>query len=265
MTKKLVLILEYHGGNYCGFQLQAGLPTIQGELETALRKLTGRANRVQAAGRTDTGVHARGQVVSFRTDSGLPLSRFVSGLNHYLPGDIAVKAAYQADDSFSVRRDATSREYNYSILNSPTPSPLRRDTAYHVPGFLDIESMNEACRTIVGQHDFASFLTGDGSWLKDTVRTVFRAGMTAEGDTVVFGIEASAFLPHQVRNTAGALIRVGLGKLAVADFRQLLITRTPGLAGPTAPAHGLCLMKVNYSRPMGEKVGELSFSEAIAG
>ncbi len=263
--KKIVLILEYDGRNYHGFQLQAGLPTIQGEMETALGKLTGRKSRVMAASRTDAGVHARGQVASFRTAAELSLSTFVSGLNYYLPDDIAVKAAYQADDSFNVRRDALSREYSYYILNSPTRSPLRAGLAHLVPGFLDIAAMNEASQAIVGRHDFASFVTGDWTGLKDTIRAVYRAKVTADGDMVVFNIEANSFLPHQVRNTVGVLLREGLGWVGVGEFQRIAAARTPGLAGPTAPAHGLCLMRVNYPRPIRETEATLSFSGVAAG
>jgi len=124
-TTKIVLIMEYDGTRYHGLQLQTNLPTIQGEIEKALWKLTGERIRVMAASRTDAGVHAKGQVVSFRTKSPLPPQTFVNGLNYYLPGDIAIKAAYRVDDSFNVRRDAISREYNYYILNSVTRSPIR--------------------------------------------------------------------------------------------------------------------------------------------
>ena len=117
IATKIVLVMEYDGTCYHGFQLQAKLPTIQGETEKAVQKLTGEKRRIMAASRTDAGVHAKGQVASFRTGSNLPVSTFVKGLNHYLPGDIAVKAAYRVDDSFNVRRDAVSREYNYYILN----------------------------------------------------------------------------------------------------------------------------------------------------
>ena len=126
-TIKIVLIMEYDGKHYHGFQLQATLPTIQEEVEKALRKLTGEKTRVMSASRTDAGVHAKGQVVSFRTKSPLPPQTFVNGLNYYLPEDVAVKAAYRVDDSFNVRRDAVSREYNYYILNSLTRSPLREN------------------------------------------------------------------------------------------------------------------------------------------
>ena len=138
---RIVLTVEYDGTSYHGFQLQANQPTIQGEIEEALRKLTGEKSRVAAASRTDAGVHARGQVVSFRTRSSLPAPTFVKGLNHYLAGDIAVKEAFKVSDSFNVRRDATSREYNYYILNSPTRSPIRRGFTYLVPGRLDIRVM----------------------------------------------------------------------------------------------------------------------------
>ena len=121
---RIALVLEYDGTNYHGSQLQAGMPTIQGEVEKALYKLTGESTRIKAAGRTDAGVHARGQVISFRTESALPLKSFIDGLNHYLPEDIAVKEAFHADSSFDVRRDAVSREYKYYILNSLTRSPM---------------------------------------------------------------------------------------------------------------------------------------------
>jgi tRNA pseudouridine38-40 synthase len=250
---KVVLIMEYDGTNYHGFQLQANLPTIQGETEKALRKLTGERTRVMAASRTDAGVHARGQVVSFRTDSSLPPATFVSGLNYYLPHGIAVKVAYRVDDSFNVRRDAISREYSYYILNSLTRSPLRAGFTYLVTGHLDIGAMSQACLTLVGRHDFASFTTGDGVRLRNTVRTVYRAEVVADGELLVFGMVANSFLPHQVRNTVGALIRVGLGWMDVDQFHGIAEAKSPGLAGPTAPANGLCLMRVNYSRSFEER------------
>jgi tRNA pseudouridine38-40 synthase len=247
-----VLIMEYDGTRYHGFQLQANLDTIQGETEKALWKLTGERTRVAAASRTDAGVHAKGQVASFRTKSSLPPATFVSGLNHYLPGDIAVKAAYRVRDSFNARREAVSREYSYRILNSPTRSPLRQNSTYLVTNRLNIEAINQACQNLIGRHDFASFMTSDGGRLKNTVRTAHRAEAVAEGELVIFDMVANSFLPHQVRNTVGALIRVGLGGMSVSEFGNILAAKTPGLAGPTAPANGLCLMRINYTRPFGE-------------
>jgi len=249
-TTKILLIMEYDGSRYHGFQWQDGLPSIQGEVEKALTKLTGEKRRVMSASRTDAGVHAKGQVVSFRTGSALSTHSFVGGLNYYLPADIAVKAAYRVDDNFNVRREAVSREYSYYILNSPTRSPIRKGFAYLVAGPLDIEAMSQACQALVGEHDFASFAGRNGASVKSTVRRVFRAEVDRDGELVIFNIAANSFLLHQVRNTVGALIRVGLGKMNLDEFHSILEAREPALAGPTAPACGLCLDRVNYPGPL---------------
>jgi len=253
-TTRITLVVEYDGTHYHGFQLQAGLPTIQEEMEKALRKLTGERIRVMAASRTDAGVHARGQVVAFSTGSALPPEKFVSGLNYYLPRDIAVKAAHRVADSFNVRRSALSREYNYYILNSLTRSPLEQGRSYLVAGRLDIGTMNRACQALVGVHDFASF-GSSGVEIGKTVRRVYQTGVERDKEVVIFNIVANSFLTHQVRNTVGALIRVGLGKMQLGEFHNVIEARKPGLAGPAAPARGLCLMRVNYARPF---EGELS-------
>ena len=250
---KLVLVVEYNGTRYHGSQLQAGLPTIQGEMEKALEKLTAEKIRVMTASRTDSGVHARGQVVSFRTASPLPPQTFIKGLNYYLPGDIAVKAAHRVPDAFNVRRHAVSREYHYHILNSRTRSPLREGFAYRLAGNLDIEVMNQACQALIGEHDFASFTSGLGVESKSTVRRVQRAEMSREGELAVFNIVANAFLHHQVRNTIGALIRVGLGKMNCDQFYSIMDMKKLGLAGPMAPAGGLCLTRVSYPHPFKEE------------
>ncbi len=253
-TTQIVLVVEYDGTRYHGFQLQASLPTIQGEIEKALQKLTGERIRVMAASRTDAGVHARGQVVSFRIRLSHSLQTFVNGLNFYLPKDIAVKAAHRVKDSFSARRGAISREYNYYILNSLTRSPLREDFSYLVTGHLDIGAMNQACQAIIGEHDFASFTSGIGLGRKSTVRRVYRAAMGKDGNLVVFNMVANSFLAHQVRNTVGALIRVGLGKMNRDEFYSIMKAKEPGLARPTAPGCGLYLIQVNYPHPFEEEI-----------
>jgi tRNA pseudouridine38-40 synthase len=250
---KMVLVVEYNGNKYYGFQLQAGLPTIQGEVEKALEKLTGEQVRVIAASRTDTGVHARGQVVCFRTQSILPPKTFISGLNYYLPRDIAVRAAYKADDSFNVRSHAVSREYSYYILNSPTRSPMLDDFSFLVTGEMDIAVMNQAAKALVGEHDFAPFASSLGVQIKNTRRRVYQANFERDGELVIFNMVANSFLPHQVRNTVGALIRVGLGRMTVEEFHSIMNEKKHGLAGPAAPACGLCLMKVNYRRHFEEE------------
>jgi len=247
---KFILLIEYDGTQYYGFQWQVGLPTIQSELEQAIRQFCGQSSRVMAASRTDAGVHAQGQVVSFWAKSTLDTMTLVRALNYYLPGDIAVKVAYRASDDFNVRRDALSREYRYYILNSNTRSPFHRTFALFMPKMLDIQAMNEACQFIQGEHDFASFASSlDGN--KSTLRNVYEAGIEKKGDFTVFRIVASSFLPHQVRSTVGLLIRLGLGKIGIADFRDIMEARSLGLAGPLSPACGLCLNKVNYPKPLG--------------
>jgi tRNA pseudouridine38-40 synthase len=243
-SRKLALVVEYDGTRYHGFQAQIGVPTIQGALESALTKVTGGKNRIVGAGRTDAGVHARGQVISFRCVSRLSLQTLIRAVNFYLPMDIAVESGNIVEDSFNARRDAVSREYRYTILNSSNPSPLLRDYTYFMPVPLDTDTMNEACQALLGKHDFASF-TGPMRG-KRTERNVYEAKVYREGESVFFDIVADSFLPKQVRSTVGSLARVGLGKLTVEDLKGIIQAKRPGLAAPVAPAHGLCLMKVNY-------------------
>ena len=242
--ERVVLILEYDGTGYHGSQWQANAPTIQGEVESALAKLTGEKIRIVAASRTDAGVHARGQVVSFKTGLSFPTITWVKGLNFYLPNDIAVKAAYKVRMDFDVRREATSRQYHYYILNRLVRSPFWQRFAYLVPQPLDIEAMNRACQILIGEHDFAPFCPSPRN---RTVRTVYKAEVSKKGNLVIFDMVANSFLPHQVRHTVGSLIEVGLGKMGVETFWELAQSKQPGVMGPAAPAYGLCLIKVNYT------------------
>jgi len=242
---KIILILEYDGRRYHGFQWQANAPTVQAELEQAIEKVTGENLRVIAASRTDAGVHATGQVVSFRTSSRLSAQTLARALNYYLPEDIAVKGACQADADFNVRRHALSREYEYRIITSRSRLPLAQGSAYIVPYELNIKEMNKACELLKGKHDFASFAAALRP-LRDTVREVYEARVTSEGHLHTFYMVANSFLPHQVRNTVGLLIRLGIEKVGLDKFRHIMEAKKPGLAGPAAPARGLCLTKVNY-------------------
>ncbi len=248
-VSKIVLVIEYSGARYYGFQWQEGLPTIQGELETAIMKLTGESRRVVAASRTDAGVHAKGQVVSFWTESTLPPQTLIKALNYYLPKDIVVKEAYRVVKEFNVQRDAVSREYEYLILNRPVRSPFVNGLAYWVANPLNLSAMNEACRLLEGEHNFISFATSLGK-INNPVRIVYEAKLKKKGDWVIFHIKANSFLPHQVRNTVGLLLRVGLNKISVNDFQEIMDKKRLGLAGPTAPACGLYLTKINYSQPL---------------
>jgi tRNA pseudouridine38-40 synthase len=240
---RIILVVEYDGTDYHGSQWQKNAPTVQAEIEKALKMLTGEKIRIKMASRTDAGVHARGQVVGFDNDSPIPLHAFIDGLNHFLPDDIAVKEAYRTDSGFDVRRLATSREYQYRILNCSTASPLQQRYSFRVEGEIIIDDMNCACQALIGRHDLASFAA---KTQKRTVRDVYQAGVTRNGDIITFTMTANSFLPHQVRNTVGALIRVGQGRMTVEEFHRLVEAAEPGLAKPTAPAAGLCLTRVDY-------------------
>lgn len=249
---RLALVIEYDGGRYAGSQFQSELPTIQSELEQALLLLTGEKVRVNLAGRTDAGVHAGGQVASFKTTSALPEKTFVSGLNHYLPPDISVKSARVVDAVFDPRRSASKREYEYYILNSATRSAIWHGRAYQVAGDIDVEAMNDACSLLLGEHDFASFASSPEDPGKSTVRYMYEASVRREGDMIIVRLVASAFLLHQVRNTVGALLRVGQGKMTQNDFQDIINLHEFGLAGPSVPACGLYLKKVYYGNNLEE-------------
>jgi tRNA pseudouridine38-40 synthase len=243
----IILILEYEGGKYYGSQLQKNGPTIQGELEKAVKSLTGQTARIQLASRTDAGVHALGQVAKLRIKNGLALKNIIGGLNHYLPPDIAVKKAFKLAKDIDVRRKAVNRQYFYKIINSKTPSPLDRRFAYQIRETLNVKKMNEAAALLVGKQDYASFASGPQSKTKSTVRDVKRAEFKREGESVIFHMEANAFLTHQVRSTVGALIKVGLGKMMPQEFKAIIEARQIGLAGPAAPPQGLYLKRINYA------------------
>lgn len=240
-----VLLVEYEGTNYCGFQLQKEEPTIQRELEQALKKLTGQDIRVMAASRTDSGVHARGQLVGFRAEVALPLGTYVRGMNYYLPKDIVVKRAYTVGPDFRLRSGARSRLYRYCLFNRAVPSPFWQRWSHWVRQPLNMEAMQEASQFLVGCHDFSAF----ASPLPDSqssVRTVYRAEVRREENLVFFEVEANSFLPHQVRRTVGALVEVGLGRSSPTTFEALLRWPRPSVAGPALPAQGLFLMQVNH-------------------
>jgi len=245
-TRRIALLLEYEGTSYRGSQLQKGVPTVQGALEEALFRLTEERTRVAMAGRTDAGVHARGQVASFRTEKPLPLRAFVEGLNYYLPEDIAVVAAAEVPLSFDVRRQARRRWYRYLILLRPARSPLLRRFAWHLPERLDLEAMARAAPLLEGEHDFAAFTMP--AMKGRAVRHVFRCRFRWRGDLAFLDMEANAFLPQQVRRTVGALVEVGRGRLSPQALAQMLQQPRPGAASLAAPPHGLCLMRVYYDK-----------------
>ncbi len=241
--RRIAVVLEYDGTAYRGSQYQENGPSIQAELESAIEKLTGEPARAAFAGRTDAGVHALGQVAAFDTQSKLAPAEFVSGLNHFLPQDIAVRDAREVAAEFDPRRHATSRVYRYRIDNRPVRSPLERDRAWHVPRPLDVAAMQRAALRLEGAHDFAAFA---GPYDGPTARTLRRCEVRRHCGRVVVEMEAQAFLPHQVRRTVGPLVEVGLGRMTEDALAALLEQARPSSAGPAAPACGLYLVRIAY-------------------
>ncbi len=244
--RNLAIVLEYDGSRYCGFQRQPAKPTLQRELEKALKRLFGHSLKISAAsGRTDAGVHATGQVVNFKTASPLALNRIYLGLNYYLPLDIAVREVREAPADFHARFSAKSKVYEYRIWNDSVRSPLRAARACHVPYKLDLTAMREAAVYLKGKHDFSAFCS-TGSAERDPVRTLRQLSLIKRGGDLVLRFQADGFLYHMARNIAGTLIEVGRGKLKSTDVRDFLLSRKRSRAIYNAPAHALTLVKVSY-------------------
>jgi tRNA pseudouridine38-40 synthase len=246
--RNIALRIAYDGSDFVGSQWQTNGRSVQGELEGAWEQLTQERRRFVLAGRTDAGVHARGQVANVRTTTSRDTATLLRGMNAILPEDVAVVELWEAPPAFHARHDATRRAYRYLIDNQPVASPLLRRYAAHVPHRLDPGAMNEALGLLLGTHDFAAFAasTQKGS----TVRTCFRAQCEQVEELgqalIAIDIAANAFLQHMVRNIVGTVLLVGGGKISVAEFGAIVRGRDRRRAGRTAPAHGLCLMAVEY-------------------
>jgi tRNA pseudouridine38-40 synthase len=240
------LTLAYDGTRYVGWQVQPNGRSVQAELEQALATLHKAPRRVTAAGRTDAGVHARAQVVSFREAVPLPLAAYVKGLNALLPEDIAVRAASLEGDGFDARRSARGKRYRYVIENAPTRDPLSRLQAWQIFGPLDVPRMAAAARHLLGRHDFAAFQAADCA-ADHAVREVRRLDVLGEpGGRIDLVFEATAFVKHMVRNVAGTLVEVGQGRRAAESIPALLASADRTRAGRTAPPQGLFLEEVFY-------------------
>jgi tRNA pseudouridine38-40 synthase len=233
--------VAYDGTAYGGFQIQPNAPTVQGELERVLAVICGEPVRITGAGRTDAGVHATGQVIDLRTTSGLGQDDLERGVNALLPEDIAISGLEPALDSFHARFSATGRTYEYRIRNAPVRDPLWTRREHWYPGELDVAAMRAAAAHLVGRHDFAAFAAGESG-----ERTVKRADWISEESVLRFEIESDAFLRGMVRGIVGTLLWVGRGKIRVERFAEVLAARDRTLAGPSAPAKGLCLVAVRY-------------------
>jgi tRNA pseudouridine38-40 synthase len=251
VTRRLKLILEYEGTAYHGWQLQPGLDTIQGRLEDALGRLAGRPVRVTGAGRTDTGVHALGQVASCAGTWRLDDATLRRALNALLPADIAVRTVETAPPDFDPRRAARSKTYRYTLLRQATRSPLLARFSVHAPAPLDLAAMREAGAALVGRHDFSAFRAGTCA-AATPVRTLTRVEWRTDGPLWHLEIDGNAFLQHMVRIIVGTLLEVGRGARPPAALAEILASRDRRRAGKTAPPQGLCLVAVAYAPAAGE-------------
>ena len=245
MTRTLGLGLKYDGSGFRGWARQPNLRTVQGVLEQALDALFPDRGPLIVAGRTDTGVHATGQVASLTVDAGPPAQKAPLALNKLLPEDVAVTACREEDEGFSARFSARSRAYEYRVLLSRVRSPLRAARVHHHPRPVDL-ALLEACAALLpGEHDFRAF-TPTETEHEVFARDVLHASWRVDGDEVVFRIEADSFLRHMVRILVGTMLAVAGGRFDVGTFEELLSGADRSSSGETAPPHALCLVAVRY-------------------
>lgn len=241
------ITIQYEGTRYQGWQKQKSTDnTLQGKFETLLSRLAGAPVEIAASGRTDAGVHARGQVANFHMDTELTALALMERMNQYLPEDVAVIDCCEADERFHSRLCAKGKCYQYRVLNSRTPHVFDRRYVYQMAETLDVEAMRRAARALIGTHDFKSFTSAKKS-KKSTVRTISSIEIEEVGEEIRFTFYGDGFLFHMVRILVGTLLEVGKSNLAPSDMEGILAARDRQKAGPLVPASGLCLMEVYYS------------------
>jgi tRNA pseudouridine38-40 synthase len=247
-------VVEYDGTNFHGLQFQSNVRTVAGELERVLSALFAEPIAISAAGRTDTGVHASGQVISFRTTRTFARDRLALALNGNLPHDVSVRHAAVVDDGFSARFDAEARSYEYRIVNRPMPSALERRFAHHVHRPLNLDLARQASAALLGQHDFVAFC-GVLPERGGTVRQIHSIDITRNSDRVLLRLTGSGFLHRQVRITVGTLVEIAAGRRDPDDIPAILASKDRRRAGYTAPACGLTLAGVCYPGFDSEEAG----------
>ena len=246
MMTTFKLVLEYDGTHYSGWQRQLNAPTIQAAVEDALAAIAQTRLTVVGAGRTDAGVHALGQVASFRTDRGLSQREWLRALNAHLPADISALAVEAVSDDFHARYSAKGKLYEYHVMNRSERAPLLRERAWIVYKPLNVAAMTEAAACLVGSHDFSSFETAPTDNENPQCR-LQQLDLRRQGELIILSFYADRFLKQMVRSMVGTLVEVGRGRRTAADMPRVLSARARSAAGRTAPAHGLYLVRVDYT------------------
>jgi tRNA pseudouridine38-40 synthase len=244
--RNIKLLIEYDGTNYQGWQVQPKGPTIQGILEEKVGLLTGESVQLFGSGRTDSGVHALGQVAHFKTQNRMDIRTIQRALNSLLPPDIVIQKIEEVDEDFHARKHSKSKVYEYRILNRNLRSAFHRGYVWYIPQKLNLTEMKKATQSLIGKHDFSSFRSV-GTPTRTAVRRVRRAEWKKGRDGLIrFEIEANGFLKQMVRAIVGTLVEIGKGKMKAVEFRKILDSKDRKEAGPTAPAQGLFLKEVKY-------------------
>jgi len=248
--RKIKLTIAYDGTDYHGWQSQRNATTIEARLTEAIERLTARQTRLYGSSRTDAGVHALGQVAHFSIDCPVPTERFRDALNKILPDTIAVLSVEEAPPDFDAIKDTVSKRYRYSICTAAVRPVMQVRFCWHRPGRLDVAMMDKAARRLVGRHDFRSFASAADT-RTSSVRTILDCTVRGEGDWVHVEVEADGFLYNMVRNIVGTLVEIGRGRWAWNRIETILAARDRTVAGPLAPANGLCLMEIHYAPQSG--------------
>ena len=249
--KKLImanikLTIEYHGLPYCGWQFQKNEKTIQGEIEKAIFKFSGEKKTIQGAGRTDAGVHAIGQCASFELDKKFDDYQILNGINFHLGTEkIRITKVENVDDEFNARFTAKSKIYNYQVFNSLAPSVIENDFSIHVRQPLDLDSMRNAIKFLLGKHDFSSF-RAQGCQANKPIRTIDEASIDIVDQKIIFIFKAQSFLYQQIRIMVGSLLEVGSKNKDINWISELIDAKDRRLAGPTVPSKGLILKEISY-------------------
>lgn len=247
MMKKIKCVLSYDGTNFSGFQIQPRKRTIHGEIEKALNKIhKGLQVKIQASGRTDLGVHAKGQTIQFKTPYELPMYNWRKALNTLLPDDIFIHKVEEVPLDFHVRYDAIEKEYRYYIWNEEGHDVFKRNYAYQFPFALNVEAMQEACLYLQGEHDFTTFSSAKATIKGSRTRILSQATCEKNNNEIEFIFRSNGFLYHMVRIIVGCLIDIGQGRRMPADIPTLLQSRDRQLLGETVPPQGLYLWEVKY-------------------
>lgn len=247
-SRRIRITLAYDGTDFHGWQMQPGLPTIQGVLEEIIGEMEGKPVHVAGSGRTDAGVHALAQVAAFTIENPIPVDNLQRAVNRLLPPAIRILAAAEVHSSFHPRFDAIAKTYRYTLFRAPVCPPFQWRYVQHHPYPLDEAAMIEAARFFEGEHDFTAFAASDvrDSEDKSKVRHIFGSEIEKSEDALIYTIRGSGFLKHMVRNIVGTLIEIGRGNLGRAGIEAFFCNKSRRKAGPTAPAKGLVLQSVEY-------------------